>query len=156
MHMKGLITNDYWTIVGSYNFSLAAWYKNWEQLVCVRSRQVDTLWFDALWGSLRDREIDLWNYDASSLDFGTSRRDRNMLLHLTRIPRSLCYGGRYNRPIDQDPSVLGFHVSQERRKNARSNWSRFMVAPWGLIPLSWFYCLLQYFYVLARLNVFAF
>jgi len=64
MHMKGLITKE-WTILGSYNFSLAARYKNWEQLVCVRSQQVDTLWFDALWGSLMEREIDLWNYDAS-------------------------------------------------------------------------------------------
>jgi len=62
--MKGLITKE-WTILGSYNFSLAARYKNWEQLVCVRSQQVDTLWFDALWGSLMEREIDLWNYDAS-------------------------------------------------------------------------------------------
>ena len=64
MHMKGLITSG-WTILGSYNFSLASRYKNWEQVMCVRSQQVDTLWFDALWGSLIGREIDLWNYDPS-------------------------------------------------------------------------------------------
>ena len=64
MHMKGIITNE-WTISGSYNYSLAARYKNWEQLVCMRCQQVDTLWFDALWGNLIDREIDLWNYDSS-------------------------------------------------------------------------------------------
>lgn len=64
MHMKGLITDE-WTLLGSYNFSMAARYKNWEQVLCVRSQQVDTLWFDSLWGSLLDREIDLWNYDGS-------------------------------------------------------------------------------------------
>lgn len=64
MHMKGIITAE-WTILGSYTFSLAARYKNWEQIMCVRSHQVDTLWFDALWGTLREREIDLWNIDAS-------------------------------------------------------------------------------------------
>eukprot|EP00977_Amphora_coffeiformis_P015020 scaffold4286_cov92-Amphora_coffeaeformis.AAC.20 len=63
MHMTGIITDE-WKILGSYNFSLAARYKNWEQVVCVRSQQVDTLWFDALWGNLMKREIDLWNIDT--------------------------------------------------------------------------------------------
>jgi len=62
--MKGLISSG-WTILGSYNFSLAARYKNWEKVMCVRFQQVDTWWFDALWGSLMGREIDLWNYDTS-------------------------------------------------------------------------------------------
>lgn len=31
MHMKGLITDE-WTLLGSYDFSMAARYKNWEQL----------------------------------------------------------------------------------------------------------------------------
>ena len=57
MHMKGIITND-WTLLGSYNFSIAARYKNWEQLLCARSNQVDRLWFDALWGNLVGRDID--------------------------------------------------------------------------------------------------
>ena len=52
MHMKGIITND-WTLLGSYNFSIAARYKNWEQLLCARSNQVDRLWFDALWEILQ-------------------------------------------------------------------------------------------------------
>jgi phosphatidylserine/phosphatidylglycerophosphate/cardiolipin synthase-like enzyme len=64
MHMKGIIT-DKWTILGSYNFSLDARCKNWEQLLCVHSQQVDTVWFDAIWGNLINREIDLWDYDAS-------------------------------------------------------------------------------------------
>lgn len=64
MHMKGIITND-WTLLGSYDFSIAARYKNWEQLLCVRSNQVDRLWFEALWGNLVGRDIDLWNYDPS-------------------------------------------------------------------------------------------
>jgi len=64
MHMKGIITDD-WTLLGSYNFSMAARYKNWEQLLCMRSNQVDTLWFDALWGRLIGRDIDFWDYDHS-------------------------------------------------------------------------------------------
>jgi phosphatidylserine/phosphatidylglycerophosphate/cardiolipin synthase-like enzyme len=64
MNMKGIIT-DNWTLLGSYNFSMAARYKNWEQLLCMRTKQVYTLWFDALWGGLIGREIDLWDYDQS-------------------------------------------------------------------------------------------
>jgi phosphatidylserine/phosphatidylglycerophosphate/cardiolipin synthase-like enzyme len=71
VHMKGIVT-DNWTLLGSYNFSMAARYKNWEQLLCMRTKQVDSLWFDALGavpagggGRIIRREIDLWDYDQS-------------------------------------------------------------------------------------------